>query len=139
MKTLLLVLALLCLPAQSWAMEKFVDYVQDTKGNIITGVTVTVYNQGTLVKATIYSDNGITTRANPFTNATDGIVKFYAANGRYDIVYTKVGYTFTAANTTDRTLFDILDVGSGTGAPTAGKYWVGLSNVLLTAAYDLSV
>jgi hypothetical protein len=34
--------------------------------------TVSVYNTGTLVLATIYADNSLTPKANPFTAATNG-------------------------------------------------------------------
>lgn len=53
--------------------------------------TVNVYNAGTLVLATIYSDNSSTPKANPFTAATNGYFFFYAANGRYDVTFSGGG------------------------------------------------
>lgn len=50
------------------------------------GCTVTVYYTGTTTIAPIFSDNGLTPLANPFTaNTTTGAFLFYAANGRYDV------------------------------------------------------
>jgi hypothetical protein len=47
--------------------------------------TVTVYLNGTMTLATIFSDNSSTPLSNPFTANTIGIWEFYAANGRYDV------------------------------------------------------
>ncbi len=49
--------------------------------------TVTVYDTGTLNLSTIYSDNGITPKANPFTCDSNGYFFFYAANGTYDVKF----------------------------------------------------
>jgi len=67
-------------------MQRHSSNVQDTFGNAVGGVTVTVRLAGTGTLATIYSDNGSTVKANPFTNDSDGEFFFYASNGRYDIV-----------------------------------------------------
>lgn len=48
------------------------------------GATVTVYSSDGVSLATIYSDNGITPKANPFTSdSTTAAFFFYAANGVY--------------------------------------------------------
>lgn len=47
--------------------------------------TITVYTTGTTNLATIYSDNALTPKANPFTAGSDGSWAFYSANGRYDV------------------------------------------------------
>ncbi len=49
--------------------------------------TITVYNTGTLTLSTIYSDDGITPKANPFTADANGYFFFYAANGVYDVKF----------------------------------------------------
>jgi hypothetical protein len=78
-------------------VQQFFDDVAvlDSAGDLIpvTGASVTVYNNGTVVKATIYSDNVSTAKSNPFT-VTDinGAFSFYAADGRYDIVVHKSPY-----------------------------------------------
>jgi hypothetical protein len=46
-------------------------------------VTVNLHSGGL---ATIYSDNGITPLANPFTANANGQFTFYAANNRYDVI-----------------------------------------------------
>lgn len=53
--------------------------------------TVNVYNAGTLVLATIYSDNSLTPKANPFTASVTGYFFFYGANGRYDVTFSGGG------------------------------------------------
>ncbi len=52
-------------------------------------VTVTVYLHGTSTLASLYSDDNTvpTPLGNPFTSNADGTFGFYAASGRYDIVF----------------------------------------------------
>lgn len=88
---LALLLCLVSTPA--WSMDHYSNVAQDQNGRAITGATITVYLAGTTGLAQIYSDNGVTAKANPFATAIDGIYDFYAADGRYDITITKSGYT----------------------------------------------
>jgi hypothetical protein len=67
-------------------MERFNGYSRLlATGAPAPNATVTVYDAGTLNLATVYSDNGVTPLANPFTTDGDGFFFFYAANGEYDI------------------------------------------------------
>lgn len=66
-------------------MQKYQNNVQNTFGDAVSGVTVTIRTNPGGVLATIFSDNGVTGKANPFTNDSDGEFFFYAANGRYNI------------------------------------------------------
>jgi hypothetical protein len=84
-----------------------------------------VYIAGTLGAATLFSDNGVTPLANPFLSSTTGRIDFYAANGRYDVVVSKVG--FLSVTISDIELDDLMapsgsnSVGylpAGTGAVT---------------------
>lgn len=50
--------------------------------------TVRVKDAGTDTDATLYSDNGVTPKANPFSASAVGLVSFYTANGRYDVTVT---------------------------------------------------
>ena len=68
-----------------------------------SAATVTVYNAGTTTVSTIYSTNALGAQANPFTASTDGLVAFYAADGRYDITISGSGLTTT---TVSDVLFD---------------------------------
>ncbi len=101
-------------------MKKYQDIVLDNAGNAVLSATITVSDNGGGV-STIYSDDGITAQANPFTaSGVDGAYSFYAANGRYDINIVATG--FTTENLTDIILYDVDD------APTsnaANVKWFG--------------
>lgn len=86
-------------------MQKLQGYVE--KGNTLVtaggfpsptkvqgsfpGATITIYNGGTVNPASIYSDNGITPKANPFVSDVNGSWFAYAANGRYDVQFSGTG------------------------------------------------
>lgn len=53
--------------------------------------TVTVFNAGTAVLATIFSDEGGTPLANPFTADSSGHWGFWANQGRYDVKFSGAG------------------------------------------------
>lgn len=91
-------------------MQRFFGVSQDTSGNAIPSVTVRVNLAGTVTAATIYSDNLYTPKANPFTSNTDGTYQFYARDGRYDVILTKTGFTFTNSETADIRLEDFASV-----------------------------
>ncbi len=59
-------------------MERKIGTVYDASGNPISGVTVNVFKAGTSVNPTIYSDDGISTKSNPFTNDSDGSFEYHA-------------------------------------------------------------
>lgn len=66
---------------------------------VFPGATITVFNSGTVVPASIFGDNlgSPTPKSNPFTSDSNtGLGFFYAANGRYDVQISGVGFsTFT--------------------------------------------
>jgi hypothetical protein len=90
-------------------MQRFLSMLTDSTGSPMSGVTVTVNKHGTASAASLWADDGGTTKANPFTNDVDGTLEFYAKNGRYDLVFTKAGITFTDANSSDIVLWDPRD------------------------------
>lgn len=57
----------------------------------VDGFTATILTFPALTTASIFSDNGITVKANPITVDSDGGFFFYAANGRYQINLLKAG------------------------------------------------
>lgn len=88
-------------------MQKHIGWVTNTHGEIIPNVTVTVKMATSGNTAVIYSDDGTTTKANPFTvDTTDGSYVFYAANGRYTVTMGKTGYTFDSTDSSDILLVD---------------------------------
>lgn len=82
-------------------MQRFFGVSQDINGNAIPSVTVTVNLAGTATLATLFSDNVFTPLANPFASNADGTYQFYTADGRFDVVLSKTGFTFTNTETTD--------------------------------------
>src|SRR5258706_13087656 len=68
-------------------MERFSNYSRIlATGAPAPLATVTVYfPAGTLNIASIFSDNGVTPQANPFTTDSDGFFGFYATSGDYDV------------------------------------------------------
>jgi polygalacturonase len=91
-------------------MQKFFDVIQARTGDALANVTVTVYNSAGNA-ATLYSDNGVTVKANPTTTNADGEYSFYAANGTYSLTISNPGYT-----TETRTGILLYDAADGTSA-----------------------
>lgn len=83
-------------------MPHFLDGVVNQYGRPVPNVGVTVYLPGTTTLATIYSDELITQKTNPFTADAYGMLDFYAVVGNYDVALsggspaiTPVKYTVT--------------------------------------------
>lgn len=64
-------------------MQKYFNNVTNRTGDVVPGAIVTVTLAATGALATIYSDDGVTTRANPITADNSGYFSFYVADGRY--------------------------------------------------------
>ncbi len=90
-------------------MERFLAAELDAKGGPLTGVSITVKDVVTGSNASLWSDDGITTKANPFSNDANGSYEFYARNGRYHVERSKAGGTFVAADSQDILLWDPRD------------------------------
>lgn len=68
-------------------MQKYTDNVVNKNGAAISGASVTVRDAaGNL--ATLYSDDGVTTQANPVSTDAKGVFSFYAADGTYTVTVT---------------------------------------------------
>jgi hypothetical protein len=78
-------------------VRPYTDFVTrrnaDNTISAVPGATVTVLTVPGGVPATIYSDDGVTTKANPFTADASGGFTFYAADGIYDIQTSFTGLT----------------------------------------------
>ncbi len=133
MSRLLLFLLMLLVGTPAWAMEHYTQPLQDQEGRAIRNASVRVYLAGTTTLATIYSDNGITAKSNPFSTTSTGLISFYAASGVYDLVFTKQGYTFNSSDTARIAMFDITDGGGGGGGGVASFDGIG-SGTNTTAA-----
>jgi Pectate lyase superfamily protein len=78
-------------------VQRYTNFIASTTATnstltVLSNASCVVYIAGTLGAATLYSDNGVTPLANPFLSSATGRIDFYAANGRYDVVVSKVGY-----------------------------------------------
>lgn len=74
-------------------MEKYINTASDlVTGRAIPHATISVYRAGTGSLATLYEDDGITTKGNPLTSDDNAEYSFSAMNGRYDIVVSKTGF-----------------------------------------------
>jgi len=79
-------------------MQKYVNDIATVVGGSLAplaSASCAVYLTGTTTLASLYSDNGVTALTNPTTSSATGRLQFYAADGRYDIVCSKTGYTTT--------------------------------------------
>jgi hypothetical protein len=86
-------------------MQRYWNYVVNPSNNQpIPNASITVYIAGTVTKATIYSDDGITVTPNPVTGDTYGRFFFFAANAIYDLLVEATNFTpYTIAS---QVLFD---------------------------------
>ena len=88
-------LVVLAFPSLADACQQFNDVVQDTKGNVVSGVTATVTLAGSGGAVTLYSDElCAATTPNPVTSDSTGHVSFFVTDGEYAVTFTKTGYVF---------------------------------------------
>lgn len=122
MRRYLLMAVVSLLASPSWAMEHYVNVVQDQQGSAIPGTQISVYVSGTSNLADLFSDNGVTGKPNPFTNRSNGSYDFYAENGVYDIRFHRSGSVFSTMNETHSriSLFDVNDSSIGGGGGVGG-------------------
>lgn len=91
-------------------MQRRNSWSREITTGVPTEATITVKDHGTDTLSTLYSDDGVTPLANPFTSAADtGIYGWYAANGRYDETVTPTDTEFTAYTNPDILLYDPAD------------------------------
>jgi hypothetical protein len=139
-----LALLMLLLSTSSWAaQEKLQGWCQyggqtvtvggvastDTWQESYPSCTVTVYDTGTVNAATIYSDEGVTPKANPFVADSTGYWFFYAADGDYDVKFSGGGIPVAF------TLSDFKLFASGSGISSLG----GLTGATQTFGDDTNV
>jgi hypothetical protein len=113
-------------------VERF-NYRVDLDGPWVESPTVTVYVSGTATIASIFDDDGVTPKANPFTGPTTGLIFFYAADGIYDVLFTGgdpdlgAGYQISAVQ-----LDDTLGLSSGGGGITSLNALTALTQTFAT-------
>lgn len=116
---LLLLLALIQ-TAPAHGMERAFGYSRIlATGAPAPNATITVRNASTPTLSTLFSDNGVTPKTNPFTADTAGYWFFYAANGRYDITLSGGGIV-TPYTLSDVVVLDSTSIGSLCGVSGSG-------------------
>ncbi len=90
---------------QHYSSQAFTDI-----GKPAAGATITVKLAGSNTNATIYSDDGITVKSNPFVSNNLGQFDFYTASGKYDITVT--GTQITTYTLPNQVVFDPFEVSS---------------------------
>lgn len=68
-------------------MKKYFGTVTDREGTASSGAEVHVKIDATGALATIYSDNGVTTTANPTSTDNNGYFEFFVADGVYELEF----------------------------------------------------
>ena len=146
--SVLAALMLLVSPGVASAMQQHLGYLTSSAtGKPAGGATVTVYKSDAVTLATLYYDNGVTPKPNPFTtDVSDGSYRFYALNGRYKVVFAKAGLVFDDTDTADILLYDptvtqtinIADYGAvGDGTDVAGANTAALQAAIDAAKVDV--
>src|SRR5579859_2548481 len=112
---------------QHYSSQAFTDI-----GKPAGGGTITVKVAGSNTNATIYSDDGIMVKSNPFVTNNLGQFDFYAASGKYDITVT--GTQITTYTLPNQVLFDpfeqtAADTGAVVKSITAGSGSVVTGNI----------
>lgn len=108
-------------------MQQYANTVQDNRGSLVSGATITISLNGTSTPASLFSDTtGLVSIANPVTTDSNGFFSFYAADGTYNGVIVKSGlattpFTFTLNATT-------AFVTNATLAASSGSSLVGFSH-----------
>ena len=120
-------------------MQRYTNFIASTTATnstltVLSNASCVVYIAGTLGAATLYSDNAATPTplANPFLSSATGMIDFYAANGRYDVVVSKVGYLTVTIS--DIELDDLL---APSGSNSVGYLPAGASAVATTVQTKL--
>src|SRR5947207_4484295 len=91
---------------QHYSSQAFTDIAKPAGG-----ATIAVKIAGTNNNATIYSDDGVTTRSNPFAADSLEHFDFYAASGKYDITIT--GAQITTYTLPNQVVFDPFEASAG--------------------------
>jgi hypothetical protein len=84
---------------QHYSSQAFTDI-----GKPAGGASIAVKLAGTNTNATIYLDDGITVKSNPFITNNLGLFDFYAASGKYDITIS--GTQITSYTLTNQVIYD---------------------------------
>lgn len=80
------------------ALSPWQKFITDKHGNVLNGASVKVLDSAG-ADATIFSDRaGLTSKANPFTTASNGKAEFYAAGGTYKVSATSGGQSVVFEN-----------------------------------------
>jgi hypothetical protein len=102
----------------------------DVALEVIPSATLTVYATGTTTALSLYSDDGVTPKANPFTASVDGSYEFWTADGACDLHVAKTGISSFTVPLGDPHLTGL----SSTGIFDANAYGAVAYSTLAAAA-----
>lgn len=85
MKRILLALLILAIAVPALALRSYTDFAQSDTGARLYQAEIYVYLAGTSTPASLYSDDGVTAKAQPLVTDSHGKYRFYVADGAYDI------------------------------------------------------
>lgn len=68
-------------------MQRYDSVIQNDDGSVAVGVVITVRSPSTGVLSSLYSDAGVTAKANPVTTDANGHLWFYAADGDHRLFF----------------------------------------------------
>lgn len=100
-------------------MQKYANVVQNRLGTVMPGVSVSVTLASDDSPAVLFSDNGVTGKANPFNTDGLGRFEFYAADDRYNITLSKNSTVLGTLN--DILLEDPADGSEALAQPTGAS------------------
>jgi hypothetical protein len=116
-------------------MKQYIDTTQDANGNALVGVSIEVDVYNTSSKATLYSDNGLTTLANPVTSDSTGQFSFFVADGDYTLKFTYNGTLYKTQSPVS--IFDGAEQVTFTDSGSANAY--AISGDSLEKAYRTGI
>ncbi len=99
-------------------MQKFFGSASQN-GTGLAGATCTVRVRGSGLIASIYEDDEVTPKSNPFVTDISGRVEFCAADGEYNATLVKSGFSYTLSKITLNAVVGANAIGPTELAPTA--------------------
>lgn len=109
-------------------MQVITRFIQDSRGNIVSGATASIFDADTTTLATGLLTVGGNTSPNPLTSTDKGLIEFQAPEGVYDMLVEKGDLSF-------KIRVQSLDVGAAIAASQSAQQ----SEIVAEEARDIAV